>query len=369
MQQHTTKEYLALLAAISEVAIIAYTDSKGTITYANDNFCNISGYTQEELLGKNHRVLNSGEHSKEFFDNMYKTIFSGHVWRGEIKNKNKNGTFYWADTQIVPIYDETKKVKSFVSVRFDITKRKNMQDSLVSFEKMAILGEMAAVVAHEINTPLTTIDMCAETMMTSLKKGELNLKTMEKKLNNILISVSRVSKLVRGLKTFSRTSHKEEYALISLKNFVQETLSFLEHKCEVGNVALKLGEIPDIEFECSPDQISQVLINLVNNAYDAIFDLKEKWIEVTININWNTQFITFSVKDCGTGIPDEIAEKILTPFFTTKDIGKGTGLGLSVSKEIIESHSGKLGLLKDDKNTHFYFTLPIRQTKPEKNAA
>lgn len=362
-------EYLRLLIAISEVAIVAFTDTKGRIIFANKKFCEISGYSFEELFNQDHRMLNSNHHDLEFFQYMYKTIHKGHVWRGEIKNRRKDHTYYWVDTQIIPIFNENNKIESFASVRFDITERKKMESVMINLEKMATLGEMSAVIAHEINNPLAVIQLSIESLKRELNLNNLTNEEVEKKINKIHISVGRISKLVRGLKTFSRTSEEEEYAEINLKIFLEEVLSFIKSKYTTAGIVFKTNEIPDISIECIPDQISQVLLNLFNNAYDAVVDLTDKWVELNLFIDEKNNEASFSIKDSGHGIPNHIAQKILNPFFTTKDVGKGTGLGLSISKAIIEEHAGTLALDKISPNTNFIFTIPLKTPRRTKKVS
>jgi PAS domain S-box-containing protein len=162
MTFYKREDYLMIMEAISEVAIIAYTDKQGRITFANKNFCEISGYERSELINKDHRILNSGHHSSEFFKEMYQALSHGKIWRAEICNKSKNGNYYWVDSQVFPIINEEKTITGYASIRFDITEKKKLQSSLFQLEKLALLGEISAVVAHEINNPLTVIELVAK---------------------------------------------------------------------------------------------------------------------------------------------------------------------------------------------------------------
>lgn len=358
-----SEEFLRLLMAVSEVAIVAFTDKRGRITFANKQFCTISGYTFEELINRDHRLLNSEYHPPEFFRQMYQTIHLGKVWRGDIQNKSKDGTYYWVDTQIIPIFNEEGIIESFASVRFDITERKQMENAIISLEKMASLGEMSAVVAHEINNPLAIIQLCIDSLKKEILREDYTAEFIVTKLDKMNISIGRIVKLVRGLKTFSRTSGLEEYSEINLKSFVEDVLSFSKCKCASEGIIFNTKTVPDISIECRPDQISQVMLNLLNNAFDAVSNLDEKWIDFSIEIDLENNEAVFLFKDSGKGIPDQIADKILNPFFTTKDIGKGTGLGLSISRAIIEEHEGVLYLENKDCNTLFVFKIPIWHKK------
>jgi PAS domain S-box-containing protein len=361
MTFYKREDYLMIMEAISEVAIIAYTDKQGRITFANKNFCEISGYERSELINKDHRILNSGHHSSEFFKEMYQALSHGKIWRAEICNKSKNGNYYWVDSQVFPIINEEKTITGYASIRFDITEKKKLQSSLFQLEKLALLGEISAVVAHEINNPLTVIELVAKSLLTEIKKETPDIDRVKTKINKITKSTMQIAKIVRGLKTISRNGDLEEFTKINLKDFIEDALSFSHAKCLHNEIFLKIGEVPDILLECRPDQISQILLNLINNAQDAIIANRDRWIEITFTLDYHLNFLKIHVIDSGDGVDDNIANKILEPFFTTKEVGKGTGLGLSISAAIAQEHNGKLYYEKKGANTSFVLEIPLSQ--------
>src|SRR5262245_2766858 len=143
--------------ALDQSAIVATTDTRGIIKFVNEKFCQVSKYSRAELLGQDHRILNSGYHSKEFMRSLWVTIANGRIWRGEVRNRAKDGTFYWVDTTSVPFLDEHGKPYQYTAIRYEITDRKRSEEKLREQEALARLGQMAAVVAHEIENPIAGI--------------------------------------------------------------------------------------------------------------------------------------------------------------------------------------------------------------------
>lgn len=236
---------------------------------------------------------------------------------------------------------------------------KDSQQKLIYASKMSALGEMAGGVAHEINTPLAIINMKVEQMEESILEGDLNPEDFQTALASIKKTNDRISSIVQGLSFFARDGKVKAAEKARLHTIVNETLSFCSERFKNHGVTLEvnMSEIDkNLEIECRAVEISQVLLNLFNNAYDAIEGLESRWIRVNILNHANT--VQINVSDSGQGIPKEIKEKIMQPFYTTKEIGKGTGLGLSISKGIIESHRGKLFLDDQSLNTCFTIMLP-----------
>ena len=155
--EERTRDLADVNYALEKSAIVAVTDIRGVITYVNDKFCEISKYSREELLGQDHRILNSGYHPKEFIRELWTTIANGHIWRGEIRNRAKDGSLYWVDTTIVPFLNAAGKPYQYMAIRYEITDRKESEKRLQEQAALARLGEMAAVVAHEVKNPIAGI--------------------------------------------------------------------------------------------------------------------------------------------------------------------------------------------------------------------
>lgn len=231
---------------------------------------------------------------------------------------------------------------------------------LIQSSKMASLGEMAGGIAHEINNPITVISSANRIMRKSLEKGITDPEFYTKFLDTIDTTVTRISTIILGLRTVSRDGTNEEFKQEKLADIFNDILGLCGEKFKNHGVEFKIdleNEIYQTSINCGRVQLSQVFLNLLDNSYDAIEKLSEKWIKIDCHIKDEKLIIQFT--DSGPGIPQAIQEKILNPFFTTKEIGKGTGLGLSIANSIIKNHGGQLHVDKASKNTCFILSLPI----------
>jgi PAS domain S-box-containing protein len=344
---------------LDSFAIVAKTDKFGEITYVNEQFCQISGYTRSELIGKHHSLLNSGVHPVEFWQNFWQTIQSGKTWRQDVCNRAKDGSLYWVDTFVSPLFDSNQNIDGFMAVRIEITEKK-LLESQVEVEReratihaqLASIGEMSAGIAHEINNPLSVLKGMADLLPRKVESKE-GILSVQASLHR---AIDRITKIVKGLKRLSHQSLNEKGDVALLSDIMNDTLDFCKEILSKKGVDIQVGEIPVAKVQCHPVQISQVLLNLINNARDAIALNDEKWIRV--ESTYDDESIFIKIIDSGHGIAPEIAQKMMEPFFTTKTVGKGTGLGLSLSLRIIKEHQGKLEYLADEPNTTFLIQLP-----------
>lgn len=351
--------------AFDQIGIVSATDTNGKIIYANDNFCKISGYSRKELIGQDHRILNSGFHPKEFFKLMWSTINAGKTWRGAIRNKNKNGEFYWVDCYIIPIFDNENKLCKYLSFRFDITAEKLAEEALeqekiksIHLGRLSAIGEMAAGIAHEINNPLSIIHALLSVIKRKLHSSNLE-EDMPKILDNIdktQSQIIRMTKIISGLIEFSRSGENRPFEKVSAKKLFESVENLCSEKLNRLGIRFEVQQ-DEVEFQCNPIQIEQVLVNLINNSIDAILPLADKWIRMEAVLLG--EFVEISVTDSGQGITQEMAQKIMQPFFTTKGVGKGAGLGLSISRGIIEHHGGIFNVDHSSKNTRFVIQIPL----------
>jgi len=350
-------------------SIVGITDEEGTIIYANKNFCKISQYSEDELVGNNHSMIKSGHHDDAFFSQMWKTISSGKVWEGEVKNKAKDGTFYWMKTVIIPITGDDG-IKNYVAIRTDITKEKEIQErllkmeddllqqnvtllsevekkssDLVKSERLATIGTMASRIAHDLKNPLTIIQTYAE-MLSPKILAKLDSSDKEKwfRLQNSVFDMKRI---IEDVLDFARTTEIKK----KKSSFMAILRLAMNHVKSGYDIQINLPE-DDISLKCDSRKIEGVLSNLINNAVQAI----DGHGEVDVEISSDSENMTLLIKDSGPGIPEKDLEKVFEPMFTTKKTG--TGLGLVICKSIVEQHGGTISA--SNKPTTFTVVLPLK---------
>lgn len=355
----TQDQLRQMFEAISSMAIVVETNPAGVITYVNDNFCTVSGYSREELLGKTHRVVNSGLHDAEFFKNLWTTIASGKKWYGEICNRRKDGTLYWVQTAITPMIGPQGEVSKYLALRVDITDRKMAEAQILQASKMASLGEMAGGVAHEINNPVAIIIGKADRMRRRIDQGRIDAQEFKEELAFVRETSLRIAAIAKGLLDFARGESHVQYSLTTAQRVIDLVMNFCRAHIRRHGVNLMVEPIPEITFVANQNQIVQVLLNLVNNAFDAAHTTSEPWVKLDVRAV-NEDHVHFIVTDSGPGIPESLRSKIMQPFFTTKPVGQGTGLGLSISHGIAAGHEGRLTLDTQAAHTTFVLELPIK---------
>jgi C4-dicarboxylate-specific signal transduction histidine kinase len=237
----------------------------------------------------------------------------------------------------------------------------SQQKALTHSAKMSALGEMAGGIAHEINSPLGIILLHANRLERLQARGGLTPEILLEEAKLIATTASRIGDIIKGLRAFAREGEKDPFETASIEQLVQNVLVLCQNKFSAHSVALEVSPIPaGLTAECREVQVGQVLLNLLNNAYDAVVAGPAKWVRLTVEDTGDA--IRLAVSDGGAGIDPAIRDKLMQPFFSTKEVGKGTGLGLSISKGIMDAHGGSLELDADRGNTRFVATFPKTHT-------
>jgi len=332
---------------------IQITDANGLMVYVNPAFERWSGYSKEELIGKNPKILNSKKHPPEFWQEMWRTILAGKVWLGYVENRRKDGTPLHTELLISPIVDHQQNVVGFLGAHRDITEQKILEQQLVQSQKMESIGTLAAGIAHEVGNPLTSISSLVQVIQRTT-----NDEFAKEKLELIKNQINRISRTIRDLVDFSRPSTYVERQT-DVNRVVQDALNIVKYGKKVKDIDFRISLAQDLpKLMVVPDQLTQVFINILMNAVDSLED-KPGTIWVTTSVN--DRRLLVSIRDTGKGIQPDDLGKIFEPFFTTKEVGKGTGLGLWVSYGIVKNFGGDIEVTSEPgKGSTFTVIFPLK---------
>ena len=330
--------------ALDQAAIVAATDQRGIITYVNDKFCEISKYSRDELLGQDHRIVNSGYHSKEFMRELWRTIAHGTVWRGEIRNRAKDGSCYWVDTTIVPFLDGHGKPRQYLAIRYDITARKNAEAQLREQAALAQLGQLAAVVAHEVRNPLAGLRASLQV---------IDKRCEPKDRSAIAAMIQRIDGLndkVEDLLLFARPKPPRVQP-VDVKAMMREVAATAQSSTGRSGLPIPIhGD--DLMASADPDMLRAALLNITHNACQAAGSG-----EIDFQIAADAGHCRIAVRDRGPGIAADVRDRVFEPFFTTRT--NGTGLGLAIVKRMMELQEGTITLEdRPDGGTIAELTVP-----------
>lgn len=342
---------------------MALVSTNGNFLKVNHSLCNLMGYTEEELLNLDFQTLTHPEDLEVDLELLEEVIHARREnYSLEKRYFHKNGSIVWVMLTVSVIRNPDKSPRFFISQLQDVSELKNTQQTLMNQSRMMALGEMSAGIAHEINNPLTVINLNATAIEMMVNEKNINPEMLAKFTFKINETVKRISAIVTSLRKFGRHINiNDSFEPAKMSQILNDALELCREKFKSYDIKLQVRVDEDIEVDCNPLEISQVMINLINNSFYAVKDCKEKW--VTININGTGTHVLLSVTDSGVGIPTEARKRIMEPFFTTKPVGDGSGLGLSISKSIVQLHQGKIFLDETSTHTKFVVELPVRQKK------
>ena len=315
--------------ALDQSAIVAATDQTGKITFVNDKFCEISKYSREELLGQDHRIINSGYHPKEFIRTLWRTIAQGQVWRGELRNRAKDGTIYWVDTTIVPFLNDKGKPWQYLAIRYDITGRKQAEEQLRDEAALTQLGRLSAVVAHEVRNPLAalkgSLQVLASRLPADLPGREI--------ITPMLARIDALNLTVKDILTYSKPSTPKLQRLASTP-LLEEVANTA--RAAVPGAVIEITGMP-VVLKVDPEMTRAVLLNLVMNACQA-----SPGRPVELRTSAGNGKTLIEVLDRGPGLPTEVREHLFQPFVTTR--AGGTGLGLAIARRLTQVQGATLTL-------------------------
>ena len=387
-----TKELTDMTNALDATAIVAVTDKNGTITKVNNKFVEISKYSEQELIGQNHRILKSGYHPPEFFEEMWKTVTSGRIFEGEIKNKAKDGSYYWVKTTIVPFLDENGEPKQYIAIHNDITNLKNTEEQLQEAlardranaeiikqqvqelnatnselrRKDKLKDEFLSMASHELKTPLTPIIGWTGALKTIL--GKLTQEQLAA-VDTIEKNAIRLEKMITDLLDAQKLELNElkfNIGEVDVDRVIKNVERDLEFLMKEKGTTFAANVQPGLKMKSDEARIVQVLNALLYNSVDFVPKVGGR-IELSARAQGNE--IVFAVKDNGPGIPKDKQQFLFKKFYQVDTSLKrkhgGTGLGLAISKGIVTGLGGRIWAdTEEGKGSSFYFALP-RETKNE----
>ena len=350
LAEETILQAMALKAAANAIVI---TNPKGIILSVNPTFTALTGYSEQEAVGKTPRLVKSGKHDPAFYENLWRTILAGETWQGEFTNRRKDGSTYIGESTITPVRAEGGKITHFIGIMNDVTDRKQLEAQFIEAQKMEVVGHLAGGVAHDFNNVLAVIMGYSDLLASEL--GPDN--PLQKFTDEIHQATTRAAGLTRQLLIFSRKQTVEPVVL-DLNEVIKDMDKMLRRLVD-ENVAVEIVPGQKIgHIKADSGYVGQVLMNLVVNARDAMPNGGKLTIatgNVTLDENFTRNhpdilpgdYVRLSVTDTGIGMTEEIKNHIFDAFFTTKPIGKGTGLGLATCQTIVQQCSGHIEVLSE----------------------
>jgi len=380
--QLSQTEVLDYKHALDESSIVAITDQKGIITHVNNNFCKISKYSKEELLGQDHRIINSKYHPKELIRDLWVTIANGKIWRGELKNRAKDGTYYWVDTTIVPFLNEKGKPYQYLAIRSDITLRKLAEEQIIrinqnlekkikerTFELTEALerekevsdmkSRFVSMASHEFRTPLSAI-LSSTSLIDHYKDPEQSEKR-HKHIERIRSSVRNLTDILDDFLSLDKLEQSKvevnntQFDLHKLvEDVTEETSGMMKKKNQRVNV------LHDGQGEIVQDKkiVRNILLNLLSNA----IKYSPEDGEIIIRTASKNNKVSVSIEDKGIGIPSEAQKDLFSKFFRARNAAniQGTGLGLNIVKRYMELLDGSIYFVSEE-NKGSTFTIEFAQ--------
>ena len=385
------EELTTLLENFDSSIIASTTDLNGVITYASQAFCKVSGYTEEELLGKPQNIIRHPDMPSSFFKHLWKTIQNCETWKGEIKNQKKDGSAYWVESTISPVYNNYQKHIGYIAIRHETTHERQvfelhkklkiksyelqeLNDSLekriseavesskqkdhmlAQQSKLASMGEMIGNIAHQWRQPLNALSLLLQKQQVFFERGLLTAEKVEESVAKGTKLIQTMSSTIDDFRDFFKPNKEKVHfnILDAVTNTKEVTMASLYNQ----NIELSLNIPKDQTLYGYKNEFSQVLLNIINNAKDVLVERNVPHAKITLDSYTQDGYLTILVSDNAGGIPKDIIEHVFEPYFTTKEEGKGTGIGLYMSKMIIEENmDGKLNVHNNEDGATFSITF------------
>ncbi|QOY51659.1 PAS domain S-box protein [Candidatus Sulfurimonas baltica] len=346
----TQHEISRLKSALERSPVsIVMTDKDGIIEYVNPNTSTVSGYSKEELIGKNPRILKSGYINDEEYKKVWEHISSGEVWTGDFKNIAKDGSIFWEETTILPSFNKDNEVDGYIAFKLEITEKvhlkqelKNQEEIMIAQSRHAAMGEMISMIAHQWRQPISVIAMGANNILADIELDMVDINNLAIGAKEIIRQTQELSNTIDDFRGFFRPGKTLEDILP--EDVFKDAFGVIGKSLQNNNIEIIQEFHNGKKITTHSRELMQVLINILNNAKEALIESGVKERKIFISINGISNGVEITICDNAGGIKEDIINKIFDPYFSTKNQNVGTGLGLYMSKTIIEKHLG--GILK-----------------------
>ena len=365
--------------ALDSSLYISKTNPQGIITYVNERFSHLSGYTVNEIIGQTHRLFKHPNSTREQMAELWNTISSKKVWHGTITNQTKTGEPFYTDTFVIPILNERNEIEEYMDMRIDVTELANhlrnlqskideatkeiraQQERLIAQSRAVALGEMFDNIAHQWRQPIGAINNAIINAEFAMELGGMSTDEILETFQKINSYTAFLSGTIDDFRNFSNPDKAKTW--FTLHETIQQTIGILQDSFNANTISICYGPNSEeqlLKIYGPQGELSQVILNILSNARDALKENAIQNAHVSISLHQKDTEITITIADNGGGIPDSALPKIFDPYFSTKNKAQGTGIGLYMSKTIIEkNYNGKLEARNAKEGAIFTITLPV----------
>jgi len=365
-EYNANKEISRVLSAFERTNVsVVITDLSGDIQYVNPSWCKVTGYSRDELIGNNPRIVKSGAISEQTYKKMWEELTSGNVWHSELKNLAKDGTEFWEDSTIMPSFDNDGVIDGYISFKLEISDKIKLRQELEDKEEIMIaqsrhaaMGEMISMIAHQWRQPISVIAMDANNILVDVELDAIEKESLKTDLDDILHQTNYLSQTIDDFRNFFKPTKMKDEVLVS--DVFKESFLVIDKSLENNNIEVINNFSTDTKVFIYSRELLQVFINILKNAKEALIENRDDNRKIINNIYEDNGYIIIKICDNAGGIKEDIVDDIFNPYFTTKDSMNGTGIGLYMSKTIIEKHfNGVISAYNNEDGACFEIKFPI----------
>jgi PAS domain S-box-containing protein len=376
------EEYEDLLKVMDKYILMTETDLDGIITHVSSAFSEITGYKESELIGRPHNIIRHPNVPKTVFKQMWKELNAGKIWKGEIKNIDKNGNTYWVYGTIVPKFDKNRNIIGYISFRKDITDKKRLDDvnnilkkqieekitemevldsNLIQQSKKALVGDLVDIIAHQWKQPLSIMSLYAIDISESVKYGEMTQVYADSLTEKFNRQIAHLANTLNSFRTFF--SPNDMYDKFTLYENIENVLLLVEDELKNNQINLEIKGDKDIKLFGISNEFQHIFLNFISNSRDAFIENDIKNRKILISFVEKNGEIEIDYIDNAGGIKENILHKIFDLNFTTKPIGLGTGVGMYATKLIIDKLNGRITVANYNDGVNFKIFLPNKDRR------